>query len=191
MQALFASLVPIQKRCSVKKVFLEILQNSQKKTYARASFLIKLQAWGLQLYQKKRLWHWCFLGNVAKFLRILFLIEHLWWLLLSIVVHFIQKNYLKMLSWILLVFKAVKGYLYMKAIWNSSLWCSPPNRSENILKHEYEKVIHKIKWYVKYLLFNFSPNRDSMRCVLFWISMRCILVWILQSFSQEFLCRTL
>ena len=104
---------------------------------------------------------------------------------------FYSKNYLKMLSWILLVFKAVKGYLYMKAIWNSSLWCSPTNRSENILKNEYEKVIHKIKWYVKYLLFNFSLNRDSMRCVLFWISMRCILVWILQSFSQEFLCRTL
>ena len=30
--------------CSVKKVFLEILQNSQENTCARASFLIKLQA---------------------------------------------------------------------------------------------------------------------------------------------------
>ena len=30
--------------CSVKKVFLEISQNSQKNTYARVSFLIKLQA---------------------------------------------------------------------------------------------------------------------------------------------------
>ena len=30
--------------CSVKKVFLEILQNSQENTYATASFLIKLQA---------------------------------------------------------------------------------------------------------------------------------------------------
>ena len=29
-----------------KKVFLEILQNSQENTCARASFLIKLQAWG-------------------------------------------------------------------------------------------------------------------------------------------------
>ena len=33
-----------------KKVFLEILQNSQANTCARASFLIKLQASGLQLY---------------------------------------------------------------------------------------------------------------------------------------------
>ena len=31
-------------RCSVKKVVLEILQNSQKNTCARASLLIKLQA---------------------------------------------------------------------------------------------------------------------------------------------------
>ena len=32
-------------RCSVKRVFLEISQNSQKNICARVSFLIKLQAW--------------------------------------------------------------------------------------------------------------------------------------------------
>ena len=36
--------------CSVKKVFLEILQNSQENNCARASILIKLQAWNLELY---------------------------------------------------------------------------------------------------------------------------------------------
>ena len=36
--------------CSVKKVFLEIWQNSQENTYDRDSFLIKLQVSGLQLY---------------------------------------------------------------------------------------------------------------------------------------------
>ena len=30
-------------RCSVKKVFIEISQNSQENTYARVCFLIKLQ----------------------------------------------------------------------------------------------------------------------------------------------------
>ena len=40
----------VTQRCSVKKVFLEISQNSQENTCARASFLIKLQASGLQLY---------------------------------------------------------------------------------------------------------------------------------------------
>ena len=34
----------VAKRCSVRKVFIKILQNSQKNTCARAFFLIKLQA---------------------------------------------------------------------------------------------------------------------------------------------------
>ena len=38
------------RRCSVKKVFLEISQNSQENTCARVTFLIKLQVSGLQLY---------------------------------------------------------------------------------------------------------------------------------------------
>ena len=37
-------------RCSVKKVFFELLQNSQENTCARVSFLITLQVLGLQLY---------------------------------------------------------------------------------------------------------------------------------------------
>ena len=34
----------VAQKCSVKKVFLKILQNSQENTCARVSFLIKLQA---------------------------------------------------------------------------------------------------------------------------------------------------
>ena len=60
-------------RCSVKQVFLEILQNLQEDTCARVSFLIKLQASGLQLYLKKRLWRRCFPVNIEKFLRTPFL----------------------------------------------------------------------------------------------------------------------
>ena len=40
----------VAKSCSVKKVFLEVSQNSQENTCARVSFLIKLQASGLQFY---------------------------------------------------------------------------------------------------------------------------------------------
>ena len=41
----------IVRRCSIKKkVFLEILQNSQKDTCVTVSFLIKLQGLGLHLY---------------------------------------------------------------------------------------------------------------------------------------------
>ena len=63
----------VVQRCSAKKVFLEISQNSQQSTCARVSFLIKLQAW-----------HMCFPVNFVKFLRKPFFIEHLWWLLLLI-----------------------------------------------------------------------------------------------------------
>ena len=69
--------------CSIKKVFLEISQNSQENACARVSFLVKLQAWRLQLYLKKRLRYRGFPVNFVKFLRTPFYIEHLWWLLLD------------------------------------------------------------------------------------------------------------
>ena len=71
--------------CYVKKVYLEISQNSQENTGARVSFLIKLQALGLRsaTLLKKRLWCRCFPVNFAKILRTLFFIEHLSWLLLN------------------------------------------------------------------------------------------------------------
>ena len=37
----------VARRCSIKKLFLEISQNSQEKTCTRLFFLIKSQAWGL------------------------------------------------------------------------------------------------------------------------------------------------
>ena len=52
-------------RCSVKRVFLEILQNSLKKLL------------------KKRLWHRCFPVNFAKFLGTPFPTKHLQWLVLT------------------------------------------------------------------------------------------------------------
>ena len=73
----------VAQRCSVKMmVFLEILQNSQENTCARASFLIKLLARPATLL-KMRLWHRCFPVNFAKFQRAPFLIEYLQWLLLK------------------------------------------------------------------------------------------------------------
>ena len=51
----------VTQRSSVKKVLLEILRNSLE------------NASGLQLYKKKRLWHWCFPLNFVKFLRTPFL----------------------------------------------------------------------------------------------------------------------
>ena len=42
-------------RCSVKKMFLEILQNSQENTCAKVSFLIKLQAEAFNFIKKETL----------------------------------------------------------------------------------------------------------------------------------------
>ena len=69
-------------RCSVKKVLLEISQNTQENTCARVFLLIKLQAPPATLL-KKRLWHRCFPVYFAKFLRAPFFTEHLWRLLLT------------------------------------------------------------------------------------------------------------
>ena len=73
----------VAQRYSVKKVFLEISQNSQENTCARVSFLIKFLRPANLL--KKRLWDRCFPMNFAKFLRTPFFTEHLWWLLLNLV----------------------------------------------------------------------------------------------------------
>ena len=55
------------RRCSVKKVLLEISQNSQENICASVSFLMKLQAWGLC--------HKCFSVNFENFLKIPFFKE--------------------------------------------------------------------------------------------------------------------
>ena len=53
----------------VLKIQIKVSQNSWENTYARVSFLIKLQALDLQLYLKKRLRHRCLPVNFVKFLR--------------------------------------------------------------------------------------------------------------------------
>ena len=69
----------------MKKKILEISQNSQENTCARDSFLIKLKAlaWAATLL-KMSLWHRCFPGSFAKFLRTPSFTEHLCWLFLQI-----------------------------------------------------------------------------------------------------------
>ena len=57
----------VVQRCSVKKVFFEISQNSHS---------------GQQLYFKKWLWYRSFPVNFVKFLKTLFFIGHIWWLFL-------------------------------------------------------------------------------------------------------------
>ena len=87
----------VAQRCSVKKVFFEISQNSQENTCAEVSFLIKLQACyhhietsqlicydgNMPATLKKETSAQVFSVNFVKFLRTPFLKDHLWWLLLQ------------------------------------------------------------------------------------------------------------
>ena len=59
----------VDQMCSVKKVFFEISQNSQEKTCARASSLIKLQAQANNFIKKETLAQY-FPVNFAKLLRL-------------------------------------------------------------------------------------------------------------------------
>ena len=62
-----AFLETVAQRCFVKIVFVNILLNAQENAFAGATFLIMLQARGLQLYVKKRICHRCFPEKLAKF----------------------------------------------------------------------------------------------------------------------------
>ena len=62
----------VVRRCSVKKVFLEILQNSQGSTCARVFFYNKVAGFRPETLLKKILWRRCFLVKFAKFLENLF-----------------------------------------------------------------------------------------------------------------------
>ena len=67
----------VVRKCSVKRVLLEISQNSQENICARVSSLIKLQASGLQLYEKRDSGTSVLSVNFVKFLRTPITLEHL------------------------------------------------------------------------------------------------------------------
>ena len=71
------------KRCSVKKEFLKILQNSQENICA-SLFFNKVTGLRPSTLLKKRFQRKCFPVNFAKFTRTTFLKEHLWWLFLTL-----------------------------------------------------------------------------------------------------------
>ena len=68
--------------CSTRKMFLKISQNSQESTCARVSFLIKSQAWGLQLYYET--FAQVFSCEICEIFKNTLFKEHFWWLLLKI-----------------------------------------------------------------------------------------------------------
>ena len=95
----------VARTCSVKKLFLEMSQDSQEKTCARVFFLIKLPR-PVNLL-KKRLWHRRFPVNSEKFLRTTFFIERLCWLLLKNLWNILWWSQFLQLNFILKTLKAV------------------------------------------------------------------------------------
>ena len=67
----------------MKKVLLEISQNSQESTCARISFLTKLQAWGLRFYQKEPLAQ-VISYKFSEISKDTYFTENLRWLLLAV-----------------------------------------------------------------------------------------------------------
>ena len=91
-----ASFRSSRQRCSVKKGVLRNFEKFTGKHLCQRLFLMKLQALCLRpaTLLKNRPWHWCFPVNFTKFLRTLFYIEHLCWLLLHILcLHFLRINH--------------------------------------------------------------------------------------------------
>ena len=79
----------IQFRSSRLEVFCkkDVLKNFAKfigKYLCQSFFFNKVVGLRSATLLKKRLWHRCFPVNFAKFLRTPFFAEHIWWLLLSI-----------------------------------------------------------------------------------------------------------
>ena len=62
----------VVRRCSIKKVFLEVSQKFTGKHLCQRLFLMKSQTWPATLL-KKGLWHKCFPVNFARFLSTPFL----------------------------------------------------------------------------------------------------------------------
>ena len=75
----FATTEAVSWRCSVKKMFSEISQNSQENTCTRASFLIKLQVSAWNFIKKEALTQ-AFSCEFCGILKNSFFIEHLRWL---------------------------------------------------------------------------------------------------------------
>ena len=71
----------VARRCSDKRLFFKISHNSQEMSFTGVSFLIKFQAWRLQLYLKKRYRCRCFLLEFweifKSFVEYNYFVEHL------------------------------------------------------------------------------------------------------------------
>ena len=84
MNELFINFRSILPEVFCKKSFLRNFAKFTGKQRCQSLFFNKVAGLRTATLFKKRLWHRCFPVNFSKFLRTLFFIEHLWWLLLKV-----------------------------------------------------------------------------------------------------------
>ena len=73
----------VARRCSVKKGVLRNFAKFTGKHLCQSLYFNKVAGLRPATLLKQRLWHRCFLVNIAKFLGTPFFTEHFWWLLLE------------------------------------------------------------------------------------------------------------
>ena len=79
-------------RCSATKNIFENFAKFTGKHLGQSFFFNKVAGLRPATLVKRRLWHRFFPVNFAKFLRTPFIIEHLWWQLLSIILYLSQST---------------------------------------------------------------------------------------------------
>ena len=148
----------VVQRCFVRKVFLEIPQNSQKTTVPESK-VVGLKPANLF---KKRLWHRCFAENFVKFLRTPFFIE-LWWLLpLFIKNKIFQHQYQREVKVFSLFFHFcyfMIGFLWSLYLYKVFLWCGERLNT----RANQKKIKSSRKEYAMWTCFKFWPMKNIFR----------------------------
>ena len=151
------------RRCSVKKVFLEIFQNSHESTSARVSFLIKLQAEACSFIKKEILAQ---VFSFAKFSRTPFLLNTSGRLLLFNRNYFAKQRFLNES----LTSRVLSKYVW-KVYWEMAMWNGMLLGNENYGQCTAWKVsvfgvfLVRIFPHVDWIRTTKTPNTDTFHAV--------------------------
>ena len=130
----------VAQMCSVKKRVLRNFAKFTGKHLCQSLFFSRVAGLRPVISLKKRLWHRCFPVNIAKFIRTPFLKEHLWWLLLLLLVLVRIGLHLWWLLLLLLVLVRI-GLVWRAA--NLSMFCIIVCKSVfEVLRCSFQLILH-------------------------------------------------
>ena len=137
-------------------MFFEILQNLQENTGARVPFN-KVAGLRPAMLLKKTLWHKYFPVNFAKFLRVPFYIERLWWLLLTYQEDYLGLSLLEQLTTyicMLMTFKGNNKYTRPISIDVRSCLCCFSVQNSTYSTHVTFNFEHVFAWWGSLIILN-------------------------------------